>query len=735
MSAGWQIAAIALLGARWLVPTEAPEQGRTLWIVVAWLALGAAWLWRCFRSRTPREKWDRWDFLICGLCGGYMLSAGQVLNEHIAGNERSALTMLWEWFGLAVAMLLCRRWFRDASLRQSLLVALASLVIALAGLGVWQHHVWYANLGRQLVEYESLSGRSDLTSVERQRLSDLRDELGPEVALLDSSGGASLRNRVLNSTEPVGRFALANTFAALLIFGIVVILWQSLSVTRAEWARSIALIAVCLLLGYVLLLTKSRSAWIGLLAAVGVAACCMISLRGERRWLRPVMTGIAVIGLLLAATWFTGGLDRLVFSEAGKSLRYRLEFWEATWGVIQEHPWSGTGPGNFRVNYLKYKLPGSSEEILDPHNLFLEVWAIGGIVPLLALAALLLGAAWSGVSQITRPQQPVSPQWSVALRGVAGAGLAPFLWNGLMGASWDMQLLAIVVAAMCVVGIWGLLNGGKATSALDHPVVISTLLAGLVVHLLTSGGIGMPGITQLVLLTGLFLVDGSRSASPSKASALAARFVNATGALVLAVTLLITVQTGLKPVVNATLLIQAGDVEALRNRGSEKAMQYYALACEADPLDPIPWNRRAQLLMSRWNTASPKSTRDRLLQQAAEFQGEALSLDQENPRLMFELGQMYWRAYERGDGHESAAVGFLLSAASGYPNSSLYQGTVSLALQAAGNDDEARLRAAHAVELDELNREAGHTDRYLPEEMQRKLLMLLEQTPRTPEGD
>ncbi len=47
--------------------------------------------------------------------------------------------------------------------------------------------------------------------------------------------------------------------------------------------------------------------------------------------------------------------------------------------------WWGVGPGNFGGPYLKYKLPESSEEILDPHNLFLEVWATAGFWALLAL--------------------------------------------------------------------------------------------------------------------------------------------------------------------------------------------------------------------------------------------------------------------------------------------------------------------------------------------------------------
>ena len=41
-----------------------------------------------------------------------------------------------------------------------------------------------------------------------------------------------------------------------------------------------------------------------------------------------------------------------------------------------------------------HKLPQSSEEILDPHNLFLEVWATGGSWALLALVAALASGIW-----------------------------------------------------------------------------------------------------------------------------------------------------------------------------------------------------------------------------------------------------------------------------------------------------------------------------------------------------
>ncbi len=46
--------------------------------------------------------------------------------------------------------------------------------------------------------------------------------------------------------------------------------------------------------------------------------------------------------------------------------------------MIADHPWLGCGPGNFQDFYTQYKLPEASEEIADPHNFLLEIWATAG---------------------------------------------------------------------------------------------------------------------------------------------------------------------------------------------------------------------------------------------------------------------------------------------------------------------------------------------------------------------
>ncbi|MEQ9065769.1 MAG: O-antigen ligase family protein, partial [Gimesia chilikensis] len=218
----------------------------------------------------------------------------------------------------------------------------------------------------------------------------------------------------MDSSEPLGMFALANPFAGLLAVGFLIAVElsvHSLLPPRTEGSppanRNRLQIAVYListmLISYCLILTKSRSAWGGALAGLVCLGLLKLLQRQRLRQTtqrlsrKQLITGVTLVvcvlvGFFLLAT-LSGGFDRAVLSEAPKSLQYRIEYWTGTWDVIKENLMWGTGPGNFREHYLKYKLPGSSEEIADPHNLFLDGWANAGLI---ALGGLLLIIALAG---------------------------------------------------------------------------------------------------------------------------------------------------------------------------------------------------------------------------------------------------------------------------------------------------------------------------------------------------
>ena len=118
-----------------------------------------------------------------------------------------------------------------------------------------------------------------------------------------------------------------------------------------------------------LILTKSRSAYLGL----GTAALVLAWRERRRVPARTIaLAGLGLVGLLaglVAIGVATRQLDPQVISESTKSLRYRWEYWQGTWGVIRREPgvwWRGLGPGNFRAPYLRHRLPQSSEAVTDP---------------------------------------------------------------------------------------------------------------------------------------------------------------------------------------------------------------------------------------------------------------------------------------------------------------------------------------------------------------------------------
>jgi putative inorganic carbon (hco3(-)) transporter len=153
-----------------------------------------------------------------------------------------------------------------------------------------------------------------------------------------------------------------------------------------------------------ILLSLSRGAWVGVLAALGT----MLVTWGptSRRWLAPGAGTLMLLVLLTATNLVPGGWsDRLVavaenfgifdvrtVEVTGENFAVveRMAHWQAAWFMLLEHPLLGVGVGNYAAAYDEYALPGWSEALGHAHNYYLNMAAEAGLLGLAALLFLLV---------------------------------------------------------------------------------------------------------------------------------------------------------------------------------------------------------------------------------------------------------------------------------------------------------------------------------------------------------
>lgn len=728
----WLGLATALLAARWLVPTESTAAGSTLWLVVMWLALATAWsmVKRKFDRERPAKP-DRFDLAIAMLALPQVVSA-ILLVASSDGDGRAATNIAWEWVGLVVSFVFLRRLVSSPGHHQALMRVTVGLAIATAVLGIWQHHLGHpmlvADFDAQLAELEQATRDGDLATQRR-----LQAEMAAQGIPLDGSARQLWERRLRDSREPYGLFALANSLggflAPLLLGGLA--MW--LSARKAGWppARRVGLAAMLLLLFYCLLLTKSRTAWVGLAAGATVLAI------GHRRWLdrRRLVLASGVLGsggVLLLAVFLTRGIDAEVLTEAPKSLAYRWEYWQGTLGVIADRPWRGTGPGNFRQHYLAHKLSGSSEEIADPHNFVLEATATAGLPGLLGLAGCLGLLAWprrrwprTAGTPTESPPGRKDPGESGGFAGVMiGGGVGFFLAMApglLLGTGPDLRLALLLIAWVVAIR---LLPPVLAEPQSCRSGRLAALVA-LLVHLLGAGGFSRPALVQL----GLLFVIGLRPADDGPSDPKSVTAASATGHwLVIAGGGLLVVALvigGFLPIMARATAEQLATTASLLRGQPAEATRHLHDAVRADQHDPGPARQLARLMFDTWTRSS--AANDELFDDVIQAATKAHRRDPYSWIPPHDLGRFHRQRHLRSGNRDDAvaAVRWATRAVERYSTSPRLRASLAETLHEAGQHNPAATEAQHALQLQEILRRRGHADKLLPAKQIERLQRLI----------
>ncbi|QDT50827.1 O-Antigen ligase [Symmachiella dynata] len=733
------IAAVAMLLVwRILSPTEGATLGLGLWMAQFSFAALVLWSLGYWRRKVRSFQFHKVDIAVALFVTGHLISGLLALTGD--ANQRATINMLAEWAGLGATYFLMRQTFTTWDIRRQIVVILLASSAALAGYGLWQHYVWYPQTAAQ---YKEIRGKLDELSQQpttgsnvaaSSRLKRQLIEMGVPTGSLEGSGRMGYEARLLSSTEPLGRFALANTFAGLLAVWLIVLLAvlaqrfansTSQPVPIAHWVCGIGL---ALLIAACLLLTKSRTAYVGTMVGGVAIFLSMITARTTlpRHTWRIVIAAVLVIAGLVTAMVMSGGLDRWVVAETRKSLGYRLEYWQGTWDVIRTHPLVGIGPGNFRNHYLQYKRPESSEEISDPHNALLDVWVNGGLISVVGLAAMaVLCIVTIRRSSGRLPDQlsdsslePAKQNRKSQSQRPAGQIMIPVP----QASTWGAFLAFCVVGATefsavtwCLLAVWcvAMPLAGKAIGLNSpRPAVFLIAAATLMVHLSGAGGIAMPALCQMLLLCVALILP------PAEAPTSARSLPRWAGIAALVLSLGISIacwQFATAPVSRASQLLAEGDYQLWERGNPVRARQAYLAATVADPYAGESWRKLAELELGG-GLAKSEETRE-TVRKATEMLRKSL---EKNPRSWNNfriLGEYYLQANLRLQSPELAgeAVAAFSSAVELYPNSAEIRGRLAEALFRDGRVADAQREARFALQLNETTQQAGHVDRVLPE--------------------
>ena len=178
-----------------------------------------------------------------------------------------------------------------------------------------------------------------------------------------------------------------------------------------------------------LLMTYSRSCWLGL-----AAAAVVFMFLWKRKFL-PLFLAAAVAAIPLLPSSI---LNRILttFNGNDSSISSRGPLYEAALRLIQRSPVTGGGLGTAAVQQAvkDFNVYSGTFSFVHSHNTFLQIWLETGLLGIVAFIASMFSTLKQGGKAVLRPDcsRPVRMVTLGAVSGLCGAlvcGLADYLWN------------------------------------------------------------------------------------------------------------------------------------------------------------------------------------------------------------------------------------------------------------------------------------------------------------------
>lgn len=238
-----------------------------------------------------------------------------------------------------------------------------------------------------------------------------------------------------------------NELGALLAVGVV--LAVCLAFSRSNGAARTVALGAGLISALLLIMTESRGALLGLVAAIFVTP--FVAGKG-RRIGAIVVAGAAVLSVAvwLGTTAPEQTRERLTHDTSSGS--GRVDLWTVGLRMVEDKPITGVGAGNFPVSSIHYLLrPGTiarDEFIVDhpkvTHNIYLQVLSELGVIGLGLFIALILTCLTCALRAARAFRQSRDPTMELLARGLFVALVALLVADFFSSALYSKQLYLLL---------------------------------------------------------------------------------------------------------------------------------------------------------------------------------------------------------------------------------------------------------------------------------------------------
>jgi O-antigen ligase len=193
-------------------------------------------------------------------------------------------------------------------------------------------------------------------------------------------------------------FANANNLAALINVGIILSLGGFFR--SRTMIRKAAFVAVSIVFYAGLIVTQSRTGFVCMFAAVALLAYGGFQSKKNNKIILAVGFVVICCAVPFGAQKYYENVNQQVQTESLRvdrgivnkedltklsSLKVRVLLWNATFEMIDAHPWLGSGLATFAFHYPQFRKPGDNSLGFFAHNDFLQLWFETGIFTLCLL--------------------------------------------------------------------------------------------------------------------------------------------------------------------------------------------------------------------------------------------------------------------------------------------------------------------------------------------------------------